>query len=134
MRKSAVIVGGVVGLVAVGLVRALRRRRAEAPEIHEESLTALAGEALRRGTVARGGIGRPLEIPSEDALLRVGDPEVDPLYAAYVGDEVPGGDMTTPDQDIVDDIGRAYGVSDLDTPELQASSEILEKRDRRRRM
>ena len=40
-----------------------------------------------------------------------GDIDADRESAYSVGDEAPGGDNPTPDQDIVDDIGRAVGVS-----------------------
>ena len=36
------------------------------------------------------------------------------------GDEAPGGDNPTPDQDIVDDIGKALGVEYQDNEELQS--------------
>jgi len=38
----------------------------------------------------------------------------------------------TPDQDRVDDIGRAYGVQEVDSGALRTTSEILDERDRRR--
>lgn len=47
-------------------------------------------------------------------------------YAA-VGDEAPGGDNPTPDQDRVDDIGRALGVSYNDAEELRGSDKIAER-------
>jgi hypothetical protein len=134
MRKSAVILGGFIGLAVTVLVKALRERAAPAPEPHRESPTALAAEALRLGIrPVRRSRAEAVAIPHEDDILSAGDPEVDPLSAAYVGDEVPGGDMPTPDQDGVDAIGRAYGLAGLDEPELHASAEILERRDRRRR-
>jgi hypothetical protein len=40
--------------------------------------------------------------------------------------------MPTPDQDRVDDIGRAYGVAEEDSGELRTSAELLEARDRKR--
>ena len=43
----------------------------------------------------------------------------------------PGGDNPTPDQDVVDDIGRALGVEYDDDEELQGGDEIVE-RDRKR--
>lgn len=51
--------------------------------------------------------------------------------AYSVGDEAPGGDNPTPDQDRVEDIGRALGVTYEDNEELRGSDKILE-RDRRR--
>jgi hypothetical protein len=52
--------------------------------------------------------------------------------SAYsVGDEAPGGDNPTPDQDIVDEIGRAMGLEYQDNEELKGADK-LEERDRRR--
>jgi hypothetical protein len=100
---------------------------------HVSSPTALAAEAARTG-VQPPEVQRPEEprIPGQDELLRIGDTEVDPLTNAYVGEEAPGFDMATPDQDEVDAAGRAYGVSEADSGALRASSEIADARDRRR--
>ena len=43
-----------------------------------------------------------------------------------------GGHAPTPDQDIVDEIGRAAGIELQDNQELQTHEEILAKRDRHR--
>jgi hypothetical protein len=51
--------------------------------------------------------------------------------AYAVGDEAPGGDNPTPDQDRVDDIGRALGVQYADNEELKGAEKI-EERDRHR--
>ena len=48
------------------------------------------------------------------------------------GAETPGGHVATPDQDNVDEIGRAVGMEFQDTQELSAPGEILSRRDRRR--
>jgi hypothetical protein len=100
---------------------------------HVPSPTALAAEAARTG-VRPSEMTQPEEprIPGQDDLLRIGDIEVDPLTNAYVGEEAPGFDMATPDQDEVDAAGRAYGVSEVDSGSLRASSEIADARDRRR--
>jgi hypothetical protein len=100
---------------------------------HAPSPTAIAAEAARRG-VPPPEVLRPEEpeIPGEDDLLKVGDSEVDPLRNAYVGEESPGFDMATPDQDGVDAVGRAYGVSEVDTGALKPSAELADARDRRR--
>jgi hypothetical protein len=56
-----------------------------------------------------------------------GDVDAD-LENAYVsGDEAPGGDNPTPDQDIVDDIGKALGVQYEDSEELRASDKVTER-------
>lgn len=51
--------------------------------------------------------------------------------AYATGDEAPGGDNPTPDQDRVDEIGKALGVSYADDQELKGGAEITE-RDRHR--
>jgi hypothetical protein len=51
--------------------------------------------------------------------------------AYAVGDEAPGGDNPTPDQDRVEDIGRALGVTYEDNEELKGADKIAE-RDRKR--
>ena len=50
------------------------------------------------------------------------DAEWEDAYA--VGDEAPGGDNPTPDQDRVDDIGRALGIEYADNEELKSSDKI----------
>lgn len=68
---------------------------------------------------------------SASPALTSGDVDADWESAETVGDEAPGGDNPTPDQDVVDDIGRALGVEYEDDEELQGGAEIKE-RDRRR--
>jgi|RhiMethySRZTD1v2_1073278.scaffolds.fasta_scaffold00388_34 uncharacterized protein DUF6335 len=63
--------------------------------------------------------------------LTGGDVDADWESASSVGDEAPGGDNPTPDQDIVDDIGRALGVEYQDNEELKGEEKIA-KRDRNR--
>ena len=63
--------------------------------------------------------------------LTGGDVDADWESAYSVGDEAPGGDNPTPDQDIVDDIGRAVGVEYQDNEELKGDEKIA-KRDRHR--
>ncbi|MEZ5317592.1 MAG: DUF6335 family protein [Vicinamibacterales bacterium] len=63
--------------------------------------------------------------------LTGGDIDADWEDAYSVGDEAPGGDNPTPDQDRVDDIGRALGVTYQDSQELEGGEEISE-RDRHR--
>jgi len=63
--------------------------------------------------------------------LTAGDVDADWESAATVGDEAPGGDNPTPDQDIVDDIGKAVGVQYEDNEELKGEAKIS-KRDKHR--
>ena len=56
-----------------------------------------------------------------------GDVDVDVEDAYFIGEEAPGGDNPTPDQDIVDDIGKALGVEYADNEELKASDKVTER-------
>ena len=64
--------------------------------------------------------------------LTGGDIDADWQRAADSGDEAVGGSVATPDQDVVDELGRALGVEQEADEEVRTSSEILEERDRRR--
>jgi hypothetical protein len=64
-------------------------------------------------------------------VLTAGDVDADWEDAYANGDEAPGGDNPTPDQDRVDDIGKALGVEYEDSEELKAADKITE-RDRHR--
>ena len=66
-----------------------------------------------------------------DTAVVAGDPDADVHAAATVGDEAPGGENPTPDQDTVDLIGKSLGVEYDDDQELQGGEEINE-RDRHR--
>lgn len=63
--------------------------------------------------------------------LTAGDVDADWESAYSVGDEAPGGDNPTPDQDVVDDIGKAVGVQYEDNEELKGEAKIS-KRDKHR--
>jgi hypothetical protein len=60
-----------------------------------------------------------------------GDVDADWESAYAVGDETPGGDNPTPDQNVVDDIAAAVGVQYDDNEELEGA-ERIEERDRHR--
>jgi hypothetical protein len=60
-----------------------------------------------------------------------GDLDVDVEDAYFTGEASPGGDNPTPDQDIVDNIGKALGVEYEDAEELKASDKVT-KRDKHR--
>src|SRR3954470_23030098 len=66
-----------------------------------------------------------------DTKLTGGDVDADWNGAYASGEEAPGGDMPTPDQDVVEEIGRALGVEYEDAEELKGSEKI-EERDRHR--
>lgn len=74
---------------------------------------------------------RMSKVTSSSPALTSGDVDADWESAEAIGDEAPGGDNPTPDQDVVDDIGRALGVEYDDDEELQGGAEISD-RDRHR--
>ena len=89
----------------------------------------------RSASAARSGRARMAEEFREhtdtNPTVAGGDIDADWQSASAVGDEAPGGDNPTPDQDIVDDIGRAVGLEYEDTEPL-GGEQKLESRDRRR--
>ena len=60
-------------------------------------------------------------------VITGGDVDVNIENAYFSGDEAPGGENPTPDEDIVDDIGKALGVQYADNEELKASDKIVER-------
>jgi hypothetical protein len=89
----------------------------------------------RRGSAARTGRAEIHESQQEhrgmSPEITAGDVDVDVEDAYFTGDEAPGGDNPTPDQDVVDDIGKALGVEYQDAEELKAGDKVVE-RDRHR--
>ena len=85
----------------------------------------------RTASAARSGRRAQLDKYAEHTetspALTGGDVDADWESAYSVGDEAPGGDSPTPDQDIVDDIGRAVGVEYQDNEELKGEKKILER-------
>ena len=65
-------------------------------------------------------------------VLTGGDLDADWMRAHLSGEEAVGGSVATPDQDVVDDIGRALGVEQASDAEVRTSGEILRDRDRLR--
>jgi hypothetical protein len=89
----------------------------------------------RHGSAARTGRANLRHAKHEHTetspAMTGGDVDADWEDAYAVGDEAPGGDNPTPDQDVVDDIGRALGIEYQDNEELKGSDKIAE-RDKRR--
>jgi len=104
------------------------------PPVHEArrsslSPTAIAAEALRTGVLPATS-GRRREAIPRDEYMRVGDPDDSTLANEYVGEETPGGTSPTPDQNGVDEIGRAYGLQEEDNGALRSAAALLCRRDR----
>ncbi|HEX2438590.1 MAG TPA: DUF6335 family protein [Methylomirabilota bacterium] len=98
---------------------------------------ALQGPPARETVWERSDAERAVEAElraytSTSPSLAGGDVDADWQRADSVGEEAPGGTVATPGQDVVDDIGRALGVSRAPDEAFRPSSEILEGRDRKR--
>jgi hypothetical protein len=89
----------------------------------------------RRGSAARTGRkGLEANIRRHNDMspaITGGDVDADWENAYFSGDEAPGGDNLTPDQEDVDDMGKALGVEYQDNEELQGSDKVV-KRDAHR--
>jgi hypothetical protein len=97
------------------------RRRRGAPVIDLDGVDDLASAA--EGIATTG---------DHTHVLTGGDIDADATGAESSGEEAVGGSVSTPDQDVVDEIGRALGVEQPDEGEFLPSSEILRQRDRYR--
>ena len=64
---------------------------------------------------------------SKMAALTAGDVDADMESAYFTGDETPGGENPTPDQNDVDEIGHAVGVEYQDNEELKSADKIDER-------
>jgi hypothetical protein len=71
------------------------------------------------------------EHTSTGPAMTGGDVDADWEDAESVGDAAPGGDNPSPDQDVVDEIGQALGITYEDNEELLGGDELTE-RDRHR--
>ena len=65
-------------------------------------------------------------------LLTGGDLDADWQGAESVGDEAVGGHSPTPDQNVIDELGRAVGYEERDEGELHVVEERAERRDKER--
>lgn len=61
------------------------------------------------------------------SALTGGDVDADAEGAYFSGDEAPGGDNLTPDQQDVEEMGHALGVNYQDDQELQGGEEVTER-------
>ena len=115
---------------------ALDRERRRLADVERLGPPAIDLEQTTRSTLAvkagREELRQQLANHTETSpVMTAGDLDAKWEDAYAVGDEAPGGDNPTPDQDRVDDIGRALGVTYSDTEELRGSDKVAE-RDRHR--
>jgi hypothetical protein len=84
----------------------------------------------RHGSAARTGRAEMAQHRRDHGQMGAvtsGDPDVNVDTAYFSGDEAPGGDNPTPDQDIVDDIGKALGVEYNDNEELRSGDKVRDR-------
>ena len=93
------------------------------------------GDLEREGSAAPDGHREMRHSLEEHAgmtpAITGGDVDANWENAYFSGDEAPGGDNPTPDQDRVDDIGRSIGLQYADDEELQGDEKV-EARDKHR--
>ena len=106
----------------------LQRERRRLPEAEAEGFTGTGGGDSRLLSSAKAGhdeMRSELRQHTESSPeLTAGDVDAKWQDAYAVGDEAPGGDNMTPDQDRVDDIGKALGIEYDDDEELQGGAEL----------
>lgn len=98
---------------------------------HQRSLSGIAQDAAQSGVLDPPRYADREALPGA-ALLSARDPDVELLGSGYSDEEVPGGSMSSPDQNSVDEVGRAYGLTDEDSGALVSTEALLERRDRHR--
>ena len=127
--KKATPKSSTSGLVPGKVPRLDRARRTlDYRDTHDTPPSSLDME--RRGSAARTGRAEAAEnIREHHGMDDVtgGDPDVDIEDAYFAGEEAPGGDNPTPDQDIVEDIGKALGVTYNDNEELKGADKLVER-------
>jgi len=111
-----------------------RKKRAEPKEQPEVDLD---GPAPKEVTVLRNDRERHAEDvrrehTSTSPKLSGGDVDADWQRADSSGEEGVGGTVSTPDQNVVDELGDALGVPRSPGEEFRTAMEILEQRDRSR--
>lgn len=98
-----------------------RKRRTTTVELRAEP----------EGREELGGLAHDVAVHTETSpRLTGGDVDADWMAAYSSGEESVGGSVATPDQDIVDEIGRALGVEQEADAPVRTSDEILRERDR----
>jgi len=105
----------------------LQRERRRLPEVEAEGFTGTGGDArlLRSAKSGHDELRSELKKHTESSPeLTAGDVDAKWQDAYALGDEAPGGDNMTPDQDRVDDIGKALGIQYDDDEELQGGAEV----------
>jgi len=122
-------------LVQAARKPALDRERRRLPEASLPPSPPSSLDLDQRASAARSGRREIEEHLSEHnetgPVITAGDIDANWEAAYSTGDEAPGGDNPTPDQDVVDEIGRSLGLEYNDNEELKGADKV-EARDRHR--
>jgi len=117
--------------------RARTKRAAPSPR-RTRSRTKKRTPATRRSREGAEDRGRMVDLLRDvieqhetGPAASAGDIDADWQRAQSSGEEAVGGSVSTPDQDVVDEIGHALGVEQAPQAPLRTTEEILEDRDRR---
>jgi hypothetical protein len=106
-------------------------KKAAAPGTDRASIPSSLGPDEQQSSAARsGGRAQRQQIKSHtetSPAMTGGDVDANWEEAYASGDEAPGGDNPTPDQDRVDEIGKALGVEYEDNEELKGADKISER-------
>ena len=105
----------------------LQRERRRLPEAEAEGFAGVGGDSrlLKSAKSGHDELQSELRQHTEASPeLTAGDVDAKWQDAYALGDEAPGGDNMTPDQDRVDDIGKALGIEYDDDEELQGGAEL----------
>jgi hypothetical protein len=109
------------------------RRRLAAAEREAAGLSVASDDRLMLSARAGRDELRNLMAEHTETSPKLTGGDIDARWedAYAIGDEAPGGDNPTPDQDRVEEIGQALGITYQDDQELKGGDEITE-RDRHR--
>ncbi len=125
----------VVAVSASGKMPRLDRERRTLQEHEPISVPPSSLNLDRPASAARTGRAQLAEALREHndmtPAITAGDVDANWEQAYFTGDEAPGGDNPTPDQDVVEDIGKAVGLEYEDNEELK-STEKVDRRDKHR--
>ena len=127
-RKTAKRAAAAKPVVPVKTPRLDRERRTLNDDIVQTPPSSLNMD--RHGSAARTGraeMEHSRQQHGQMGSVTSGDPDINVDNAYFSGDEAPGGDNPTPDQDIVDDIGKALGVEYNDNEELRSGDKVTDR-------
>ena len=115
----------------VARIKARSKARAGIPTLRTPPSSLDLNRAASAARTGRRVLDENRRRHSKMAVLTGGDVDADMESAYFTGDETPGGDNPTPDQNDVDEIGHAVGLEYQDNEELKSTDKI-DERDRHR--